>query len=107
VATLKDTLRGDFSDLEALLSTWLEALAKRIMEAQGVIGHIKASLSADDNVSTFSTTDGIVHTTYVSRSLGGDNTQPSGQQEAELTLVAIILNVDGNLLRQMIIDTRP
>jgi hypothetical protein len=107
VATLQEFLQGDFKALESMLSAWLKALAQSVIEAEGIVGHIKASLSDGSSVSTLSTTDGNVNITQVATGAGSSTDQTGADSDTQLTLVAIIFNIDGDLLSQMVIDSKP
>lgn len=107
VATLQDSLTGDFTASEGTLSAWMEALAQRVSETGAVIGHIKAALCAGDTTSTLSTTGGPVNVTYSGRSVNGPAGEPAADGDARFTLVAIIFNIEGDRLRTLIMETRP
>jgi hypothetical protein len=94
IASLLFNEEGNTKAIEAKLESDLAALAAWIAEQGGVVGHIKATVSATTSVSSFSTTGGSVTVLH------------SDSRDHHIKVVAIVFEVDKDALQQKMLALR-
>ena len=60
IASVELPFTGDYADIRKTLATALEDISRWVKEQGGIVGHIKAALSYDEYVVSFSTTGASV-----------------------------------------------